>query len=444
MWKVTGPSAAGKKLVGVGVFRSFSCSSNGNSDKHCYDVAVVGGGIVGPAVVREVQTRYPTLKCAILEKESSFAQHQSGRSSGVIHAGIYYKPDSLMAKLCVSGLHKMYKFCERHKIPHERCGKLIVATEREELPRLDELLSRAKVNNVPDVKMIEGNEIQDIEPHCQGLRAIHSPHTGIVDYGAVANHLVELFRRDGGQTYTNFEVSSFSKPEATSSEYVCIHSKNKETVIKSKYVITCAGLYSDKVAQMSGGDRLPKIVPFRGDYLVLKPGKRHLARGNIYPVPDPRFPFLGFHFTPRMNGDMWLGPNAVLAFKREGYSPFDFNAKEFIEAITYRGVQKLVLKNFGYAASELYYGVNLRATVKKLQRFIPDITPDDVERGPSGVRAIALAPDGTLVSDFIYEGGTGDFSPHMLHVRNAPSPAATSSLAIAEMVVDEAQKRFHL
>ncbi|XP_067932012.1 L-2-hydroxyglutarate dehydrogenase, mitochondrial-like isoform X2 [Watersipora subatra] len=360
--------------------RCLSTINRQPSEQHSYDVVIIGGGIVGAATAREMQTRYPMLKCAIIEKEDGFAEHQSGRSSGVIHAGIYYAPGSLMAKLCVDGLHRMYKFCQQHDVAHDRCGKLIVATETEELERLAGLYERAKINNVPDVRMVEKNEIKDIEPHCQGLRAIHSPHTGIVDYHGVTNTLVRLFKEDGGFSYTNFKVTSFNPVDSSSNSAVHIHGKNKDVVVKARYVITCGGLYADKLAVMSGCNPLPKIVPFRGDYLVLKEEKRHLVKGNIYPVPNPKFPFLGVHFTPRTDGEMWLGPNAILAFKREGYGLFDFNLKEFAEASFYRGLQKLVFKNFGHVVNELYNGFNLTATVKNLQKFIPEITPKDVVR----------------------------------------------------------------
>jgi len=421
--------------------RLLSTSYVANNSVGNYDVTIVGGGIVGLATARELKMRKPDLTYAIVEKEDILSKHQSGHNSGVIHAGIYYKPGSLKAKLCVEGLQLMYKYCDEHNIPYKRCGKLIVAVEDFEIERLEGLYSRAQENGCT-VEMIEGNQIKDIEPYCQGLKAIHSPLTGIVDYAVVARNYGKEFESMGGKVFTDFKVEDFV--DNADSEYPVTISAGNNQSINSKYVIVCGGLYSDRLAKLSGCDMLPKIVPFRGDYLVLKPGKEYLCKGNIYPVPDPRFPFLGVHYTPRMDGSVWLGPNAVLAFKREGYNFFDVNVRDLAEAALFPGLRKLVFKNVRAGMTELYHLVNKRAQVAKLQKFIPELKVSDVVKGPSGVRAQALDSDGNLVDDFIFDQGTTHIGKRTLHVRNAPSPAATSSLAIAKMIYDEVENRFNI
>ncbi|CAK8680319.1 L-2-hydroxyglutarate dehydrogenase, mitochondrial-like isoform X2 [Clavelina lepadiformis] len=416
-------------------------SYSSDSDSTC-DVTVVGGGIVGLASARELSLRRPDLSITVLEKEKEISMHQTGHNSGVIHAGIYYKPGSLKAKLCVEGLDLLYKYCDEQHVPYKRVGKLIVAVDKEELGRLDDLYKRALKNGCT-VSMVEGKDIKQIEPHCKGLKAIHSPLTGIVDYSVVTQAYGKEFQARGGNIQTNFCVNKFSE-NTSSSHPVSTHSEHGSNIVNSRYVIVCGGLYSDRLAAISGAESLPKIVPFRGDYLVLKPEKTHLVNGNIYPVPDPRFPFLGVHFTPRMNGDIWLGPNAILAFKREGYNFTDFNLKDLSEALMFSGLRKLVFRNLTAGFDELYRVMNKNAQLGKLQRFIPNLTINDVTRGPSGVRAQALDADGNLVDDFIFDSGKGSIGKRMLHVRNAPSPAATSSLAIAKMIADEVENRFQL
>ncbi|KAM6360240.1 L-2-hydroxyglutarate dehydrogenase, mitochondrial isoform 2-T2 [Alca torda] len=371
-----------------------------------FDVAVVGAGIVGLASARELVRRHPSLAFAVLEKEKELAHHQSGHNSGVIHSGIYYKPGSLKAKLCVQGAALCYEYCDQKGIPYKQCGK--------------------------------------------GLMALDSPYTGIVNYKQVAQSYAEDFQEAGGTILTDFEVTNMEMAKESSSEsedglkYPVIVRNSKGEEIYCRHIVTCAGLYSDRLSEISGCSPEPRIVPFRGDYLVLKPEKCYMVKGNIYPVPNPRFPFLGFHFTPRMDGSVWLGPNAVLAFKREGYSLFDFSAGDFLDAVTYSGLWKLVLRNLSYGLSEMYRACFLSAQVKQLQKFIPEVTINDVLRGPSGVRAQALDSDGNLVDDFVFDGGSGDIGSRILHVRNAPSPAATSSLAIAKMIADEVKRRFEL
>uniref|UniRef100_A0A8D3AHI2 L-2-hydroxyglutarate dehydrogenase, mitochondrial n=1 Tax=Scophthalmus maximus TaxID=52904 RepID=A0A8D3AHI2_SCOMX len=415
-----------------------------------YDVAVVGGGIVGLATARELILRHPSLSFILLEKEKELAVHQSGHNSGVIHSGIYYTPGSLKARLCVRGATLAYEYCEKKGLPYNRCGKLIVAAEQEEIPRLKALYERGMKNNVRDLSIIDAKAIREREPYCRGIMALDSPYTGIVDWRMVALRYGKDFEEVGGSVVTEYDVKDISmvkESPAGSTEgmkYPIAIRDQKGKEVRCRYVLTCGGLYSDRLSQISGCSREPRIVPFRGDYLVLKPEKHYLVKGNIYPVPDPRFPFLGVHFTPRMDGSVWLGPNAVLAFKREGYKVYDFNARDFADAISFRGLQKLVMKNIAYGIGEMYRGIFIGAQVKMLQKYIPEISRSDVLRGPAGVRAQALDRDGNLVDDFVFDGGVGDVGSRVLHVRNAPSPAATSSLAIAEMIADEVEGRFPL
>ncbi|CAN9501983.1 unnamed protein product [Ophioblennius macclurei] len=415
-----------------------------------YDVAVVGAGIVGLATARELILRHPSLSFILLEKEKELALHQSGHNSGVIHSGIYYTPGSLKARLCVRGATLAYDYCEKKGLPYKRCGKLIVAVEQEEVPRLKALYKRGLENNVRDLSIVDAKGIREREPYCRGIMALDSPYTGIVDWRMVALSYGADFQDAGGTVATDYEVDDISmvtESAAGSSEgmkYPIAIRDAKGNEVRCRYVLTCGGLYSDRLSQISGCSREPRIVPFRGDYLVLKPEKSYLVKGNIYPVPDPRFPFLGVHFTPRMDGSIWLGPNAVLAFKREGYRVYDFNARDFADALSFRGLQKLVMRNISFGVGEMYRGVFIGAQVKILQKYIPELSLNDVLRGPSGVRAQALDRDGNLVDDFVFDGGVGKLGSRVLHVRNAPSPAATSSLAIGEMIADEVEKRFAL
>lgn len=398
-----------------------------------YDIAVVGGGIVGLATVRELTQRFPSLKVAGVEKEDVFNKHQTGRNSGVIHSGIYYKPGSFKARLCVEGRKLAWNYCDSHRIDYKSVGKLIVATEESELGRLDDLWARGQANGVEGLRMLDAAEIAEAEPHCRGIKAIFSPVTGIVDWGRVSQSYATDAMAAGAEFFLGREVTSIARRGAVT----VLDTARGE--VQARFVITCGGVYSDRLAKMTGGDRDPKIVPFRGDYLILKPEKSHLVKGNIYPVPDPEFPFLGVHFTPRMDGSIWLGPNSVLAFAREGYSFFTINPPELWDAITYPGFVKLATKYWKIGAGEMYRDLVRGAYVKALQRFIPELQPEDCLPGPAGVRAQAMSPDGSLVDDFVFEGSDG-----VLHVRNAPSPAATASLAIGKYIVDDAEKRFDL
>lgn len=398
-----------------------------------YDIAIVGGGIVGLATGRELLLRHPHLKLAVLEKEAEVSKHQTGHNSGVIHSGIYYTPGSLKARLCTEGRRSLWQYCDAKGIEYKQVGKLIVATEESELPRLQALWERGHANGIENLEMLDAAGIREREPHCAGIKAIFSPVTGIVDYGQVARSYAADIKEAGGEILTGRKVTAITR-------------KNGSTLVSStggdveaRAVITCGGLQSDRLAKMTGGGGDPKIVPFRGDYLILKPEKRDLVRGNIYPVPDPAFPFLGVHFTPRMNGDVWLGPNAVLAFSREGYSFTTINLGDLMESLTYSGFIKLAGKYMSIGMGEMYRDVVRSAYVKALQRYIPDLKVEDTLPGPSGVRAQAMNADGSMVDDFVFEGSEG-----VVHVRNAPSPAATSSLAIGSYIADDADKRFSL
>jgi L-2-hydroxyglutarate oxidase LhgO len=398
-----------------------------------YDIAVVGGGIVGLATTRELLLRHPNLRIANVEKEDVWSKHQTGHNSGVIHSGIYYKPGSLKAKLCIEGRKLAWEFCDAKGIEYKNVGKLIVATEESELGRLDDLWVRGQQNGVEGLEKLDAAQIAEREPHCRGIKAIFSPVTGIVDWGLVARTYGEDAKEMGADMFLSHEVTRI---ERRGNVTVL---KTPKGEIQARAVVTCGGLQSDKLGRMTGGNVDPKIVPFRGDYLILKPEKAHLVRGNIYPVPDPEFPFLGVHFTPRMDGSIWLGPNAVLAFAREGYSFFTINPAELWDSITYPGFFKMAAKYWKMGAGEMYRDLVRSAYVGALQRYIPELQPEDCLAGPSGVRAQAMTSDGGLVDDFVFEGSEG-----VVHVRNAPSPAATSSLAIGKYIADDAEQRFDL
>lgn len=398
-----------------------------------YDLAVVGAGIVGLATARELLNRRAGLRLAIIEKEPRISTHQSGHNSGVIHSGIYYAPGSLKARLCVAGAREMYAYCERRGIPTERCGKVIVATDESELGRLQDLYERGKANGVEGLEMIGPERLREIEPRCAGIRALLSPCTGIVDYTLVAQRYAQEVREAGGEVRTNCKLRGLRLRD----HQVVLETTAGE--IKARRVITCAGLYADRVAKLSGGAREPRIVPFRGDYWQLRPQARHLCRNLIYPVPDPAFPFLGVHATRRIGtGEVWLGPNAVLAMAREGYRRFDLRPRDLAQALFNRGFQRLARKYWRMGAIEMWRDYSKRAFWRSVRRYLPDVTLDDMVPGPSGVRAQALDPAGALVDDFVVDR-QGD---RILHVRNAPSPAATSSLMIGRLIADTAEKAF--
>jgi L-2-hydroxyglutarate oxidase LhgO len=397
-----------------------------------YDVAIVGGGIVGLATAMKLLTRYPRLKLVVLEKEDRIAAHQSGHNSGVLHSGIYYKPGSMKARLCVAGKAELLHFCDDNGIPYNLCGKVVVALDESELPRLHDLYDRGMANGVPGIEMIGPDRIKELEPHTRGVKAIYSPNTGIVDYVQVSQTYAGKVQALGGEICTGHEVTNVVKGTTLTLQ-------TPVGDVTAKYLITCAGLQSDRIAARTGAPDNLRIVPFRGDYYTLKPEKAYLCKSLIYPVPDPAFPFLGVHFTIRMDGQVWAGPNAVLAFKREGYSRWDVNPKDLVESISYTGFRAMAVKYWRMGLAEMYRDYSKEAFVAAMQAYIPEISGDDVYFGPSGVRAQAIAADGTLLDDFSILN-----SKNIIHVRNAPSPAATSSLAIAGVIVSAAAKAFAL
>ncbi len=395
-----------------------------------FDVVVVGGGIVGLATAYQLLASRPDLRIAILEKEADLATHQSGHNSGVLHAGLYYAPDSLKARLCREGKALIESFAERHDIPFERCGKLVVALDEGELGRLAALRDRAVANRVPGLEEVGPERILEIEPDAAGIRGLWSPETGIIDFRRVALAIAKALRDQGAIIHTGRAATAF-KERATE---VVIGTTQGDIVVRQ--VIVCAGLHADRVARLSDSPDDPRIVPFRGDYYTLDPSARGMVRGLIYPVPDPRFPFLGVHFTKRIDGAVWAGPNAVLAFAREGYRRRDVKPLELAATLAYPGFMRLAGQHLRTGLQEMWRDWWKAAFVKQLQRYVPLIRADQLTFGPSGVRAQALARDGTLVDDFVL-GGSG----RVLHVRNAPSPGATSSLAIGRMLADSALER---
>ncbi len=398
-----------------------------------YDMAIIGAGILGLATAMELLSRFPALRLIVLEKEPAIAQHQTGHNSGVIHSGIYYAPGSLKARLCVTGRAKLLAFCDAHAIPYDLCGKVIVATDAEELPRLDQLAERGRANSVLGLEMIGPERLHELEPHAVGIKALYSPATGIVDFSRVARAYAWEVTEHGGEIRTNHAVTAITQRDG----YNRIETSAGD--VTARWIISCAGLEADRIARITGAPRTSQIVPFRGDYYVLRPERRGWVNGMIYPVPDPRFPFLGVHFTRRMDGAIWLGPNAVLAFAREGYRRRDVNVRDLTEIVRYGGFRTLARRYWRTGIDELYRDFRKAAFLKALQRYMPELRMADLLPGPSGVRAQALGEDGALVDDFVVnvEGGA-------LHVRNAPSPAATSSLAIGALIVDTAEQVFSL
>jgi L-2-hydroxyglutarate oxidase LhgO len=392
-----------------------------------FDIAIVGAGIVGLATAIALGERRPELKLVILEKEDQIAAHQTGNNSGVIHAGLYYKPGSLKAQMAVEGARRMVEFCQEHGLRYELCGKVVVASHEEELPRLEELYRRGTANGVPGLARITGDEIQEYEPHATGVAGLWSPNTGIVDYGAVARKYAEIVQGRGGKLRLNSKVTGI---EERPGEMVVETSRGE---VQVQAVINCGGLQSDLVAQMTGDTQGLRIVPFRGEYYELAPESHHLVRGLIYPVPDPRFPFLGVHYTKKIDGSVEAGPNAVLAFAREGYTKSDVDPAYLAKLLTFRGFWIMAARYWKMGLAEMYRSYSKGAFVKALQTLTPGIKNDDVERGGAGVRAQAMDSQGNLLDDFaIVEG------PNAIHVLNAPSPAATASLVIGEAIADKA------
>jgi (S)-2-hydroxyglutarate dehydrogenase len=392
-----------------------------------YNVIIIGGGIVGLGVALEITRRFPHLRLLVLEKEDRVARHQSGHNSGVIHSGVYYKPGSLKAKLCVTGAAAMVAFCREHNIPHEVCGKVIVATQSEELAGLETLRQRGEANGLTGLRMISREELREIEPHATGIRALVVPSTGITDYAAVCEKYSQLIFSRGGIVLTSAAATAIKR---NSGEIVVETSRG---AFSAAALINCAGLHSDRVAHMAGDDPGVMIVPFRGEYYDLAPSRASLVRALIYPVPDPQFPFLGVHFTRRVDGTIDAGPNAVLALAREGYRHSNINLRDLAGALAFPGLWHLARKHWRNGLYEWHRSLSKSAFVRALRRLLPELRADDLVPGGSGVRAQALKPDGSLVDDFHFAP-----SNKILHVLNVPSPAATASLAIGKAVVDTA------
>lgn len=400
-----------------------------------YNLAVIGTGIVGMASAREVLRRHPRLRVAVLDKDPVIGTHQTGHNSGVIHSGIYYAPGSLKARLCVQGARDLYAYCDEKGIPTERCGKVIVASFPSELPALQELYRRGTANGVEGIEIIGPERLRELEPACVGIQAIWSPNTGIADFAKVVRAYADDVRALGGEILLNHEVLQIHmRPQG-----VALVTSGGDVGATS--LLSCAGLYADRVARLTGAPPDPTIVPFRGDYWLLRPSKRHLTRNMIYPVPNPSFPFLGVHLTRRINdGAIWLGPNAVLAFAREGYGRLDIAPSDVADIVRNQGFRKLAATYWKTGLAEMVRDFSKGAFLKSLQQYVPSLTADDLLPGPSGVRAQALAGDGKLVDDFVVNVQDGK----IVHVRNAPSPAATSSLAIGRMIADTADTAFGL
>jgi (S)-2-hydroxyglutarate dehydrogenase len=390
-----------------------------------FDCIVVGGGIVGLSVAWTFLEKRPDSRIAVLEKEDVVARHQTGRNSGVIHSGIYYKPGSLKAKLCREGNRRLLDFCQQHGVRYEVCGKVIVATTPAETPRLENLYQRGLANGLT-VRKLSAAQVKEIEPHVSSLAGIHVPSTGIVDFIGVCRKLAELIEDHGGELRLSTKVLGLT---VKGSQAVLETSKGTLT---ARWIVNCAGLHSDRVAKLGGSRPKARIVPFRGEYYELRPERRSLVKNLIYPVPDPRFPFLGVHFTRMIDGGVHAGPNAVLSLKREGYHRTSFNLRDCLDTMTYGGFWRLAAKHAKPGLEEMYRSFSKKAFVRSLQKLIPEVSEEDLVRGGAGVRAQALCPDGGLVDDFLIVNGS-----NAIHVCNAPSPAATASLEIGRVIVEQ-------
>jgi len=393
-------------------------------------VAVVGGGIIGTAVARHLSQLLDRTEVSLFEKEDRLAAHQTGHNSGVVHAGLYYEPGSLKATFCRRGGHLIQEFARKRRVPYDECGKIVVALDQPQSSRLEALHARSVANGVPGVRIIGPDEIREIEPHSRGVRALHSPHTAIVDFVALTNALADELRDAGGVIWLKHAVTGIEERGPA------VRLSTGDRIDEFDLVITCAGLQSDRVARAAGEPADPRIVPFYGDYFLLAPAKTHLVNGLIYPVPDPRYPFLGVHVTKRVDGAVMLGPNAFLSLGREAYRPRQYDVRDVRDALGFPGFWRFASRNLAAAVRESRTALSTRAFVSEARKFLPDIDPADVDRGPRGIRAQAMDVRGRLVDDFAISG-----THRVVHVRNAPSPGATSAMAIAEHIVTEALTR---
>lgn len=398
-----------------------------------YDFIIVGAGIVGLSTAYKLSEAYPDLNILVLEKEDHVAAHQTGHNSGVIHSGIYYKPNSYRAKNCVNGRHQLVDFCEQHEVAYEICGKVIVASKEEDIPRLENIYETGQINQIEGIEMIGPERLAEIEPHAAGVQAIHVPCSGIVDYVGVCEKQKELIEAKGNKVKFNQGVENIHHQNGT-----VVATTQKER-FEASWLINCAGLYSDHVAESAGVKPDVQIVPFRGEYYELKAEAEHLVNGLIYPMPNPAFPFLGVHFTKMVLGGVECGPNAVFAFKREGYNKLSFNLNETIETVNFPGFWKLAKKHWRMGLDEYYRSFSKKAFVKGLQKLIPAISESDLQPSPSGVRAMALKPNGEILDDFRFVATANE-----IHVLNAPSPAATAGLAIGDEILKRAEENFEL
>ena len=393
------------------------------------DIVIIGAGIVGLSTAMHLTRDWSHVRLVVLEKENDIAQHQSGHNSGVIHSGVYYKPGSLKAKLCVRGAAAMVEFCREHNLPLQVCGKVILATTEDEVSRVRKLFERGQTNGVSGLQLLNQDQLREIEPRCRGIEAVHVPGTAITDYKMVCRKYAEIITSHGGMISTGSEVTSV---QLRATETAVETSKE---VFKCRYVINCAGLHSDRVSRLSNQEPAIMVIPFRGEYYDLIAERQHLVRALIYPVPDPQFPFLGVHFTRRVHGGVDAGPNAVLALKREGYRRNDFSARDLAETFAYPGFWRMAKKSWRYGAGEFHRSFSKQQFVAALQRLVPEVQADDLVPDGSGVRAQALRPDGSLVDDFEIVQ-----TERMLHVWNVPSPAATASLPIGEVIAQMAAR----
>ena len=398
-----------------------------------FDIVVIGGGILGISTALTLSTRFPKYTIGVLEKESELASHQTGHNSGVIHSGIYYRPGSLKAENCVTGAQSLLAFCDENKIEYELCGKVIVATNENEIPSLEELNRRGTANNVRGLEMIGPERLKEIEPFAVGLKALYSPCTGIVDYTKVTKAFAKNFLNNGGTIHTSTEVLSLTNSD---SEIIV---ETNQGDFKTKFLINCAGLQSDKMARKFGWGKDLRIIPFRGEYYSLINEAKHLVKGLIYPVPDPAFPFLGVHYTRTIYGDVEAGPNAVLAFSREGYKMKNISPLHLLEIVGYPGFWRMARKYWKTGLLEFYRSISKASFLEALQKLVPEIKKEHLSKGGSGVRAQAVERDGFLVDDFRINE-----TRNAIHVLNAPSPGATASISIAAKIVDMATNSFKL